>query len=165
MSLNKLNKLNKINRAGAIIINNKLDSILLVLNRNNINNNHKWGFPKGHIELTERINICAKREVYEETGLLLPIELFNNYIIINNTLYFIIYLKHYIKLSKPLDYNEIIKVGWKNLEEVKKSLINRDIRKFLSKNKSDINFDICEYNPNHKEKIITLINNRLITVN
>lgn len=49
---------------GAICVNN-LGKILLVRGRQS----QKWSFPKGHCEKNETAEICARRELYEETGL------------------------------------------------------------------------------------------------
>ena len=65
MSFNK-----NITRCGGIIFNNKMDSVLIVLNKNSyFNGDNKWGFPKGHRNPNEKIINCAQREIKEETGL------------------------------------------------------------------------------------------------
>ena len=38
------------------------------------NKGHFWGFPKGHVEVNETLEETAKREIKEETQLVLPID-------------------------------------------------------------------------------------------
>jgi len=42
---------------------------LLLGKRLNSQGSGTWAFPGGHLELKESIENCAKREVFEETGL------------------------------------------------------------------------------------------------
>lgn len=51
-------------RAGAILYNKDSDRVLIVQSEAG-----KWGPPKGHIEIGEKCEDGAIREVYEETGL------------------------------------------------------------------------------------------------
>ncbi len=51
---------------GAICVNHE-GKILLVRGRKS----QKWSFPKGHCERNETAEICARRELFEETGLIL----------------------------------------------------------------------------------------------
>lgn len=59
--------------AGSIIIENEKGEILL----GKRTDNHFWGYAGGSIEIDEKIEDCAKRELFEETGLIADeIELF-----------------------------------------------------------------------------------------
>ena len=57
-------------------------SIIIVNEKNQIllgkrTDNHKWGYAGGSIELDEKVEDCARRELFEETGLIADeIELF-----------------------------------------------------------------------------------------
>ena len=51
-----------------IVIKNKK---ILLGKRLNSHRAGAWAFPGGHLELNESIEDCAKREVFEETGLLI----------------------------------------------------------------------------------------------
>ncbi|XP_023336993.1 m7GpppN-mRNA hydrolase isoform X2 [Eurytemora carolleeae] len=55
----------KVPTYGAIILNTKMDKVLLV---QGFYARSSWGFPKGKINQDEEPHICAAREVYEETG-------------------------------------------------------------------------------------------------
>lgn len=50
---------------GAIILNDKLDKVLLV---RGWNQKSSWTFPKGKINQNEADAVCAVREVWEEVG-------------------------------------------------------------------------------------------------
>lgn len=52
--------------AASIIIVNEKNQILL----GKRTDNHKWGYAGGSIELDERVEDCARRELFEETGLI-----------------------------------------------------------------------------------------------
>lgn len=50
-------------------------SIIIVNEKNQIllgkrTDNHKWGYAGGSIELDEKVEDCARRELFEETGLI-----------------------------------------------------------------------------------------------
>jgi 8-oxo-dGTP diphosphatase len=51
---------------GVIVIR---DNKVLLGKRLNAHGNHTYNFPGGHLEFGESIETCAKREVFEETGL------------------------------------------------------------------------------------------------
>ena len=49
-------------RSGGIIIDYKHNKVLSVLNRESVvNNNAKWGLPKGHLKMGEKYEQCAMR--------------------------------------------------------------------------------------------------------
>jgi len=52
-------------KAGAIVLNRKDDAIALVFRKKH----NDWSFPKGHLKRGEKAIDCARREVWEETGL------------------------------------------------------------------------------------------------
>lgn len=58
-------------KAGAFIYDPKTDSVLLVQSRG-----HLWGPPKGTLNYNESENNCAIREVKEETGLDVSLDIF-----------------------------------------------------------------------------------------
>ena len=52
--------------AGSVMIENEKGEILL----GKRTDNHLWGYAGGSIELTETVEECAKRELFEEMGLI-----------------------------------------------------------------------------------------------
>lgn len=52
--------------AASVIIENEKGQILL----GKRTDNHKWGYAGGSLEIDERVEDCALRELYEETGLI-----------------------------------------------------------------------------------------------
>ncbi len=53
---------------GVIVVK---DNKVLLLKRKNAHGEGSWGFPGGHLELKEGWEDCVRREVAEETGLLI----------------------------------------------------------------------------------------------
>lgn len=67
---------NSRNRAGVILFSSDKKQVLMVKPRiyeNEDPSKSKWGFPKGSAEENERMNDCASREFFEETGLFITI--------------------------------------------------------------------------------------------
>lgn len=59
--------------AGSIIVENEKGQVLL----GRRTDNHMWGYMGGSIEIDEKVEDCARRELYEEAGLIADeIELF-----------------------------------------------------------------------------------------
>jgi ADP-ribose pyrophosphatase YjhB (NUDIX family) len=129
---NKSHYKNKDIRCGGIIINNNLDSIIIVLNRESkLKGEHKWGLPKGHIKYGENFSQCAQREIEEETGLNLQINERHPRIKINDTYYFIIILDENTPLI-PKDTIEIAEVKWEKIMDLHKLNTNRGLKKIES---------------------------------
>lgn len=163
---NDKNKKNPIIRCGGIIFNKDLNSVLIVLNKFSfLKGEHKWGFPKGHRHEGEKIFQCAKREIREETGLNLPNKVFKKKIYIYNTVYYVIFLDYDYNEFNIFDKNEIAKVEWVTLEQLKNNNYNRDIRKFLEKNYMESNFDYCEKRLERcrNEPVKVVFNNQVLT--
>ena len=133
----------------------------MVMNKSSFQNKeYKWGFPKGHIKENENPLICAKREILEETGLNLPLCVFNKEINIYNSLYYIIHLKQDLNKFNFKDKYEIEKVNWIPIKKFKDIIYNRDIRKFLEN--YDINVITNQLNNNKNERVFSIINNNKI---
>ena len=136
--LDKIQKVqNIVRKAGGIIFNKDLDKVILVLNRLSYQKGeNKWGLPKGHIEKNEKINICAMREIKEETGLDLKLLSYHRCIKINNSYYFVIVLNTNKEISlKAIDEDEIIFTKWFNLEQIKNLNKNYDTRLVFKESK------------------------------
>ena len=102
-------------RAGVIIIHNITNHILLVRSLHN-----KWGFPKGKLEHTEKSRNTAVRELYEETGISITPEQFEDNIInAFDTTLFYIYVTHtddIIDMAYRYNINEITGMMWINIK-------------------------------------------------
>ena len=97
----------------------------------------KWSFPKGHREKNESPNDCAKREIYEETGI--QIQDIHNKKATRISLYYYynIDLDEEI-LINPIDVNEIKDIKWFLPEETEFIEKNKDVK--FEPLKKDIDF-------------------------
>jgi ADP-ribose pyrophosphatase YjhB (NUDIX family) len=131
-----------IDRAGVILFSPNKKYVLLVKTKLYGN----WGFPKGKVEKNENLNMCAMRELKEETGLTINIDAnhitniiprrFNNmynksyyycYILNNNMMINIINI---IKSHKS-ENGEIDKIGFIPIDKCDNLKLNKDIRRLL----------------------------------
>ena len=128
---------NIIRKAGGIIFNKDLNKVILVLNRLSYQKGeNKWGLPKGHIEKNEKINMCAMREIKEETGLNFKLLSYHRCIKINNSYYFIIVLNTNKEIClNPIDNNEIIFTKWFDIKEIEHINKNYDTRLVFKESK------------------------------
>ena len=112
--LSDRNSIRKVQECGVILLNRDLHELLVVLQRESM----KWGFPKGHMSRMEMYNKdyfnCAKRELFEETGIDLRTHRHTKYgtIIISNKLFYIIEIKKKNISVKPIDIDEICTHRW-----------------------------------------------------
>jgi hypothetical protein len=90
---------------GAICVNNT-GKILLVRGRQS----KKWSFPKGHMERGESAETCARRELWEETGLMVDSSYTSFHKLFGGG-YFIFPVEGE-PLVEPRDINEIEECGW-----------------------------------------------------
>ena len=133
-------------RCGVIAFNEDMTKVLCVCNRIIYD---KWGFelwglPKGHMEEKDKVySNCASRELFEETGVRYNINQTKFvYKRINRTIYYPIVLKEKRNL-KQIDKKEILKVEWKNVDELLKTdqntrFHNRDLKVFLHRYFHDV---------------------------
>ena len=110
----------KVTECGIILFNLDMNDVLIVFQ----NKSKKWGFPKGHMTRLELYNKeymkCAKRELFEETGIDLRTINHTKYgsVIISNKLFFVIEVKKKILNTYPLDGYEIEKIQWVKREDL-----------------------------------------------
>lgn len=115
-----------VTECGMIIINN--NKMLIIYQ----NESQKWGFPKGKMtsdEINNKLYFnCAKRELHEETGILLNFYKYKklNSVIIKNKLFFIVTMLSPIKLSYPIDSDEIGKMKWIDIQNVNDFIQDND---------------------------------------
>ena len=113
-----------------------MDSILLVENKYlyDEHNISKWGIPKGIINCNESFYDCARREVYEETGLKINISRKNPYLKLNKTYYFPIRAQFKNLNFKPIDKKEIKDVCLINIKDIYKYVrYNKDLKLLMCK--------------------------------
>jgi 8-oxo-dGTP diphosphatase len=86
-------------RIGVGVIVRKGTKVLLGL-RKNAHGHGSWSFPGGHLEFGEQVDVCAEREVREETGALISVVRpgpFTNDIFVEER-------KHYVTLFVVADF-------------------------------------------------------------
>lgn len=121
-------------RSGIIfkVKNEIFDSIKVLVVRGNTTG--IWSFPKGRMNENELEEVCAIREVYEETGIVVESLKDKSRFKIGRNTYFIIEVTDENKYNnfKIKDVQEIDIVEWKTLGELRKLDCNKDIRAILS---------------------------------
>jgi len=90
----------------------ELGNVLLVRGRGS----QKWSFPKGHKNLRETSLDCAKRELFEETGLLAPLTCAGYYKMKGGE-YYVYYMNSTASLSVK-DTVEIDMISWFPLNDI-----------------------------------------------
>lgn len=122
---NSKKAMKKVSECGVILFNKNMMDVLIVFQ----NKSQKWGFPKGHMTRNELYKKeyfkCAKRELFEETGIDLRTLQHTKYgsVIIGNKLFFVIEVKKEYIETNPLDVCEIEKIQW-----VKRKELNRFVQ-------------------------------------
>lgn len=109
-------------QCGVILLNKSLTKVLCVLQRHSM----KWGLPKGHMTDDELMRSayfeCAKRELYEETGMYVHFVKFKvlGTLVLHDKFFFIMHLKKdvYAGMMKPVDKNEIVRTKWVSLARI-----------------------------------------------
>ncbi len=131
---------NTINQCGVILLNGLTDpSVLLVFQTLS----QKWGLPKGHLTEKELYRkdyyLCAKRELFEETGIYLSTNKHKYWgtVLLHNKIFYVIQIfKEHIYVN-PVDKNEISGYKWYPIFEldefVKTHNCNRTVRDLLQK--------------------------------
>jgi len=90
---------------GVLVILKYNDRILLG-KRKGSHGHGEWSFPGGHLELNETIEECGKREVFEETGIIIKSNSKNNHQYTNDI--FTKEKKHYITLYQTYILDELL---------------------------------------------------------
>lgn len=89
----------------------------------------KWSFPKGHPIKDELPLDCAKRELFEETGLKAPFMYYNSYQLATGVYYMYNISEEYD--CKTMDPDEIQNICWSTISEIQKMNVNIDVNTFL----------------------------------
>lgn len=109
-----------INECGVILLDKNSKKVLIIFQKESL----KWGLPKGHLKEIEKINNlyydCAKRELLEETGIMINNHKHKNLgtFIIRDKLFYVLQLSREIALYKPIDTVEIGAIKWLELSEI-----------------------------------------------
>jgi ADP-ribose pyrophosphatase YjhB (NUDIX family) len=127
----------QINQCGVILLNYDMSKLLVVFQKES----QKWGLPKGHMTKDEMksqgLLECAKRELYEETGVYLNFikHKMMGTLVLNDKFFFVVKSLSEIKRPRPLDNNEILKTKWINMSTicdfVRVNSCNSTLSKFL----------------------------------
>jgi len=106
------NKFNNI-KAGIFIYDEKQKKVLLVQSRGRL-----WGPPKGSKKYCETIKECAVREVREETGLSIPIDLLTKSILVlKKCTYFYIEMDVCnVNIQHDVENNDVNSVAWIHID-------------------------------------------------
>ena len=105
----------------------------------------KWSFPKGHPMDDEEPLECAKRELFEETGLIAPFMYTHSYQLTTG-IYFM-YKTRTEDICETLDTDEILSTQWVTIPEMKKMNVNIDVNTFLRQRRL-FPFPLNGINPN-----------------
>lgn len=92
----------------------------------------KWSFPKGHREKNETPIDCAKREIYEETGIKIDNFQDKKAIFVSLYYYFNVDFDEEVPVQ-PIDTKEILDIKWFLPEETKLIEKNKDVNVFFTK--------------------------------
>lgn len=121
-------------KAGIMLFNEDFTRILIVKN-----NYHpypqcqKWGYPKGHLEHEETTYECAKRELYEETGVEINIS-DHKTVNVNNSKYYVFYTSESkLQKIKPVDTNEINAAKFQDITSIQSLNLNREASVLIRK--------------------------------
>ena len=124
-------------RAGGIIFDKDNTHIILVLNKDSYyKKEYEWGLPKGHLYDYERKwpYLGAQREIWEETGIFLPIADGTFSISIYDTLYYVLSLDRFWNPTFiPNDTDEIYLVQWVPISSLETLNVNRTLAKLIKK--------------------------------
>jgi 8-oxo-dGTP pyrophosphatase MutT (NUDIX family) len=97
----------------------------------------KWSFPKGHREKDETPIDCAKREIYEETGIKFDDIINKKAVYVSLYYYFNIDVLEELSVN-PIDTAEILDIKWFLPEETISIDKNKDVNVFFTKLQSTI---------------------------
>lgn len=114
-------------RVGVGVLVNR-DGRVLLLRRSNVHGDGTWSAPGGHIDRGESLEQCARREVFEETGV--TIKDIRFFAVTNDI--FEAEGKHYVTIWMSAEYesgtafvaapNECSEVGWFDRSELPRPL-------------------------------------------
>ena len=104
----------KIEQCGVVLLNKRMDKVLIVLQKES----QKWGLPKGHMSPDEIERLayfeCAKRELFEETGIWLSFVRNKTIgtLIFQDKLFYMVQINRDELWTQPIDRFEIERTMW-----------------------------------------------------
>lgn len=90
---------------GVLVILKHAGKVLLG-KRKGSHGNGEWSFPGGHLEINETMEACGKREVLEETGIVITVASISDDEYTNDI--FITEHKHYITMYQKYNVDELL---------------------------------------------------------
>lgn len=121
-----------IKRSGIIFVSRQLDDLKFLVVKGVLSG--IYSFPKGRQNDDENVELCASREVFEETGIEIdPSQLTSsNRIKLGKNTYFILEVNEdNYQAFNIQDREEICEVTWKSISELRRLHCNKDIRNLL----------------------------------
>ena len=89
----------------------------------------KWSFPKGHLQDGETPYQCARRECFEETGIVPPRGC-KKVVLLPTGTYFVFETAEFA--CDPLDVEEVEATAWLSYKQLCRRSVNIDINAFLT---------------------------------
>jgi 8-oxo-dGTP pyrophosphatase MutT (NUDIX family) len=110
-------------KAGVFVVDESLKKVLLVQSRGKL-----WGPPKGSLEEGETFQECAKRELYEETGLVVPESCYDRqFSLKTNAVYYYATACSRSAEIRCGDVNDANGIGWFDIDCVASSVRKGDL--------------------------------------
>ena len=125
----------KFEQCGVVLVNKTMSKVLIVLQKQSM----KWGLPKGHMSEEEIVESryfeCAKRELYEETGVWLS-AIKNKTLgslVLNDKFFYVVQIFQDSLWTNPVDKNEILEATWLPISDIQCFIMQNDCNSTLCK--------------------------------
>lgn len=106
-------------RCGCIFYRPKYNDFLIIKQRES----GYWGFPKGGRNEKESPEVCARREVFEELGIIIPLKVLEQSLVLStgqprNYQYYLVNTDLLGDYTVSIDHKEIDAYAWMSLSEI-----------------------------------------------
>lgn len=142
----------KIEQCGVVLLNKHMDKVLIVLQKES----QKWGLPKGHMSQDEIERAayfeCAKRELFEETGIWLSF-VSNKTIgtlIFQDKLFYMVQINRNEMWTQPIDKYEIERTMWLEIAQLEPFVKGQRCNSTLCRLSHEINTMYAAPTYNHR---------------
>lgn len=112
----------------------------------------KWSFPKGHREKKESPQECAKREIYEETGIIIDDIKDKKATFISIYYYFNFDFEQELP-TNPIDTNEVKDIKWFLPQETELIEKNKDVHVYFSRLLNNIKKEEIKNNADNQNNV------------